>query len=52
MEKAMATGDYPALAGLAEDAFAAGWDETFEFGLARLLDGIAALVEPRRPRSG
>jgi AcrR family transcriptional regulator len=48
LAKAMESGDYPAMAGLAEDAFALGWDETFEFGLHRLLDGVAALVESRR----
>jgi AcrR family transcriptional regulator len=45
--KAMASGDYPALAALAEDSFSLGWEESFEFGLQRLLDGVAALVRSR-----
>ena len=57
LEKAMLSGDYPAMAALSEDAFGLGWEETFEFGLQRLLDGVAALVAarsapkaaPRRP---
>lgn len=48
LEKAMLSGVYPALAALAEDSFSLGWDESFEFGLARVLDGVAALVEARR----
>lgn len=49
LERAMATGDYPALAALAADSFSAGWEETFEFGLARVLDGFAALLARRGP---
>lgn len=49
LEAAMSTGDYPSVAALDEDAFAAGWEETFEFGLHRLLDGVALLIESRRP---
>lgn len=49
LEKAMLTGDYPAMAALGEDAFSLGWDETFEFGLQRLLDGVAVLVGSRSP---
>jgi AcrR family transcriptional regulator len=53
LSKAMLSGDYPAMAALSEDAFNLGWDETFEFGLQRLLDGIAALLEARgRPAGG
>lgn len=52
LEKAMASGDYPAVAALSEDAFSMGWDETFDFGLQRLLDGIAALIEARQARAG
>jgi hypothetical protein len=33
------------MAALSENAFDAGWDETFEFGLARLLDGLESFVE-------
>lgn len=48
--KAMVSGDYPAMAALSEDAFSLGWDETFEFGLQRLLDGTAALIGSRHSR--
>jgi AcrR family transcriptional regulator len=48
LEKAMATGDYPTMAGLAEDSFSGGWEETFELGLDALLDGLERLVEGRR----
>lgn len=51
LERAMATGDYPIIAGLSEDAFSASWEETFEFGLQRLLDGIEALLTARRSRT-
>lgn len=47
LERAMGSGKYPAMAALSEDAFNLGWDETFEFGLERLLDGLAAFVEAR-----
>jgi AcrR family transcriptional regulator len=47
LESAMASGDYPAMSALSEDAFGLGWDESFEWGLQRLLDGIAALIESR-----
>jgi AcrR family transcriptional regulator len=47
LEKAMASGDYPAMAALAEDAFNLGRDETFGWGLQRVLDGIEALVDAR-----
>lgn len=48
LEKAMNSGAYPALAALAGDSFSLGWEESFEFGLARLLDGVAVLVDSRR----
>lgn len=48
LERAMATGNYPAMAALSEDAFDASWDETFEFGLARLLDGLELFVAGRK----
>jgi AcrR family transcriptional regulator len=46
--KAMATGNYPTLASLTEDAFGSGFEETFEFALQRLLDGLEAFVTRRR----
>lgn len=48
LEDAMATGNYPTMAALDMDAFGASWKETFEFGLARLLDGIEHLVARRQ----
>jgi AcrR family transcriptional regulator len=48
LERAMSTGRYPTLARLSEDAFSAGHEELFEFGLARLLDGLEAFVAARR----
>jgi AcrR family transcriptional regulator len=38
--KAMQTGNYPQVAALAEDAFGMPHEELFEFGLARILDGL------------
>jgi AcrR family transcriptional regulator len=51
LSRAMESGAYPAMAALGEDAFSGGWEESFEFGLQRVLDGIAALVAARRPAS-
>jgi AcrR family transcriptional regulator len=48
LEKAMATGDYPTMAALSEDAFSGSWEDTFELGLTALLDGLERLVESRR----
>ena len=42
MERAMASGDYPTMATMDDDCFDAGWSETFEYGLKRLLDGVEA----------
>jgi hypothetical protein len=36
----MQTGNYPQVAALAEDAFGMPHEELFEFGLARILDGL------------
>lgn len=47
LERAMVSGDYPAMAAMSEDAFDAGWDETFEFGLQRLLDGLESFITAR-----
>lgn len=47
LEAAMISGDYPAMAAMAEDTFAAGWDESFEFGLAHILDGLEATARNR-----
>jgi AcrR family transcriptional regulator len=47
LEKAMLSGRYPAMAALDESAFTLGWEEGFTFGLARILDGLAALIAAR-----
>jgi AcrR family transcriptional regulator len=47
LEKAMATGNYPTMAAMAEDSFSGGWEETFELGLTALLDGLERLVDAR-----
>ncbi|MFF8959481.1 TetR/AcrR family transcriptional regulator [Streptomyces sp. NPDC014894] len=46
LERALAGGEYPLIASLQADAFSDEFDH-FEFGLARLLDGFAALVRER-----
>ncbi|MEU9700051.1 TetR/AcrR family transcriptional regulator [Streptomyces sp. NPDC047981] len=46
LERAMATGRFPAVAGLAEDTFSREVDQ-FAFGLARLMDGFETLVSRR-----
>ena len=47
LEHAMATGNYPELAGLDEDAFTAEADD-FGFGLRLMLDGLERFVDSRR----
>jgi AcrR family transcriptional regulator len=47
--EAMASGEYPTLAQLDEDAWSGAWESTFEFGLARLLDGLATFIGSRAP---
>lgn len=47
LSRAMLSGRYPAMAALDENAFGLGWEDNFEFGLARILDGLATLVETR-----
>ncbi|MEU4268669.1 TetR/AcrR family transcriptional regulator [Streptomyces sp. NPDC026092] len=51
LERAMASGDYPLMAALAEDTFARDFDH-FTFGLDRLLDGFEALVGGRSAGAG
>jgi AcrR family transcriptional regulator len=48
LEKAMASGRYPVMASLSEDAFGRDFDH-FEFGLQRILDGLEVLVAARTP---
>jgi AcrR family transcriptional regulator len=56
LEKAMATGNYPEVASLSEDAFAITGREALEFGLRPLLDGLEPFLaarargRPTRPR--
>ncbi|AMW11193.1 TetR family transcriptional regulator [Streptomyces qaidamensis] len=47
LEKAMASGRYPVMASLSEDAFGTDFDH-FEFGLQRILDGLEVLVARRK----
>jgi Tetracyclin repressor-like, C-terminal domain len=42
--KAMATGNYPEVAGLPEDAFTISGREALEFGLQALLDGLESFL--------
>ncbi|MEV7885869.1 TetR/AcrR family transcriptional regulator [Streptomyces sp. NPDC002817] len=46
LEKVMATGRYPVLAALSDDAFGTDFDH-FEFGLQRILDGLEVIVSRR-----
>jgi len=48
LERAMASGRFPTMAALAEDTFDMSWEDTFGWGVARLLDGIERLVTTRR----
>lgn len=48
--RALESGRYPQMAALAEDAFAATAEDSFEFALQVVLDGLAASVERRRAR--
>ncbi|NED99121.1 TetR/AcrR family transcriptional regulator [Phytoactinopolyspora halotolerans] len=45
LTKAMESGRYPTMAGLSEDTFSWTHEQYFEFGLARLLDGLQAYIE-------
>lgn len=48
---AMETGAYPTMAEMSADAFGFSWQESFEFGLARLLDGVGMLIRSRQPEA-
>ncbi|MER7172272.1 TetR/AcrR family transcriptional regulator [Streptomyces mesophilus] len=50
LERAMLSGEFPQMASLSEDTFNYDYDH-FEFGLQRLIEGFATLVEERN-RSG
>ncbi|WP_166345243.1 TetR/AcrR family transcriptional regulator [Phytoactinopolyspora limicola] len=45
LAKAMHSGRYPTLAALDNDTFAFSHEDHFEFGLARILDGIAVFID-------
>jgi AcrR family transcriptional regulator len=47
MEDAMASGDYPTMQALADDAFRGTWEEAFELGLRAFLDGLEVKVAAR-----
>lgn len=47
LERAMESGDFPAMAALGEDSFDGTWEEGFALGLRFLLDGIEREVERR-----
>lgn len=52
LERAMETGNYPAIAALDEDSFDGAWDESFELGLTAFLDGVALRFDsPAQRRS-
>jgi len=44
LNEALATGDYPEVSRLPEDAFNIGGEEALEFGLKSLLDGLEAII--------
>ncbi|GLF97233.1 TetR/AcrR family transcriptional regulator [Streptomyces yaizuensis] len=46
LERAMRSGEYPVSATLSEETFSRDFDH-FEFGLKRIVDGIAVLIEER-----
>lgn len=50
LDRAMASGDYPEVARLPEDAFSISGEEALAFGLGPLLDGLDALITRRRRR--
>jgi hypothetical protein len=51
LEEVMASGRFPVLASLSEDAFNPSFDH-FEFGLQRIMDGLEVLVEQRKGTAG
>ncbi|GAB3186634.1 TetR/AcrR family transcriptional regulator [Nesterenkonia suensis] len=48
LERAMASGRYPAMAALAEDTFSGSWEDSFALGLEIFLDGLEQMLR-RRP---
>ncbi|MGH3311414.1 MAG: TetR/AcrR family transcriptional regulator C-terminal domain-containing protein [Streptomyces sp.] len=48
LERAMAGGTYPQLAGLDEDAYSMSGEEAMRFGLRPLLDGFEALIDSKK----
>ena len=52
LHKAMATGNYPEVAGLPGDSFTISGREALEFGLRALLDGLESFLATRTRTSG
>jgi AcrR family transcriptional regulator len=52
LREALASGEFPAIAALPEDAFAMAGEEALEFGLGPLLDGMEAFVAERAGAAG
>lgn len=52
MELAMASGRFPTMAGLSEDTFDGGWEDTFAAGLELLLDGIETRISEPSAEAG
>ncbi|MET9291111.1 TetR/AcrR family transcriptional regulator [Streptomyces sp. NPDC003077] len=52
LSEVMASGRYPRMAALSEDAFAGSSEEVFELGLRSLLDGFARFIEERGRQLG
>lgn len=47
LERAMESGRYPVMAQMDENTWDGNWDQTFEMGIAFILDGIAAEIARR-----
>lgn len=50
LESAMSSGQFPVMAALSEDAFDSGWEDSFNFGLELLLDGLEKQIADRNRR--
>ncbi|WP_120003863.1 TetR/AcrR family transcriptional regulator [Nesterenkonia muleiensis] len=48
LERAMASGKFPAMAALGDDTFDSSWDETFDLGLQLFLDGLESKIQRRK----
>ena len=52
LEQEMTSGRFPMMAALDEDTFNSSWEQTFEYGLQLLLDGLQARLQRRGHSSG